>query len=66
MGLCGNLAHDASDALSLATGKETVPALGQAPEMSSVELALLELQVTQSYISNKPSQGMQPHPGPKQ
>ena len=34
------IAHDASDALSAATGQETVPALGRAPEMSSVDPAL--------------------------
>ena len=36
------IAHDASDALSSATGQETVPALGRAPEMSSVDPALLQ------------------------
>ena len=36
------IAHDASDALSLATGQETVPALGRAPEMSSMDPALLQ------------------------
>ena len=34
------IAHDASDALSSAIGQETVPALGQAPEMPTVEPAL--------------------------
>ena len=36
------IAHDASDALSSATGQETVPALGRAPEISSVDPALLQ------------------------
>ena len=36
------IAHDASDALSSATGQETVPALGRAPETSSVDPALLQ------------------------
>ena len=36
------IAHGASDVLSSATGQETVPALGRAPEMGSVDPALLQ------------------------